>query len=104
MDGDESRQSIHEIGLARQVMLVSGKAELVTVSTPTPREGNRSGPKSIPGKGGHDFGPSQRHYDEVEGESIAVLCATRNLRLTVGFQDIYDRWAPGARQKLHRGD
>ncbi|KAL2160828.1 hypothetical protein VTH06DRAFT_1025 [Thermothelomyces fergusii] len=76
MDRDESRHSIHEIGLARQVMLALGRAELVTVSNQSLRDGGQSRPKPIPEEDSHDFEPGQHHYDEVEGESLSVFGET----------------------------
>ncbi|KAL2167759.1 hypothetical protein VTG60DRAFT_855 [Thermothelomyces hinnuleus] len=101
MDRDESRQSIHEIGLARQVILASGRAELVTVSSPTLREGSHSRPESIPEEDGHDCGPSQHHYDEVEGylrqmgaKNTANPASQRlDSRPRVAFREDNDNWS-----------
>ncbi|KAL2179804.1 uncharacterized protein P884DRAFT_275410 [Thermothelomyces heterothallicus CBS 202.75] len=86
MDRDESRQSIHEIGLARQVMLASGRAELVTVCSPTLREGNHSRPEFIPEEDGY--------LRQMGAKNMANSASQRlDSRPRVAFREDNDNWS-----------
>jgi hypothetical protein len=65
-DHDDHRQSIHEICLARRLILSPARPEIVTVSSP--REGSSS-----------PLAPVQEEVvkeqlEEVEGKSVALTC------------------------------
>ena len=79
MDGDQ-RQSIHEIGLARRLILSPARPEMVTLGPPS--KGNVSPPlesiqEEVDQEVDHDADdPADRsrgHFDEVEGKSISRL-------------------------------
>src|SRR4051794_13996199 len=91
MDRDDLRQSIHEIGLARRMVLSPGRPEMVTVSSPSMREGGLSPLESVPEEVGHDVGPTQQHYDDVEGKSVWVFCVGLVVSES-GLQGIWGRW------------
>lgn len=84
MDGDQ-RQSIHEIGLARRLVISPARPEMVTLGPPS-QKGNLPLPlesiqEEIDQEVDHDADDaaddaadrSREHFDEVEGKSISRL-------------------------------
>jgi hypothetical protein len=76
MDGDQ-RQSIHEIGLARRLIISPARAEMVTLGPPS-QEGNNSPLEPIQEEVDQEVDHaaddaadrSMERFDEVEGKSI----------------------------------
>jgi len=86
MDRDDQHQSIHEISLARRMVMSPGRAEMVTVSSPSLRDGSFSAQEFVSTETGDHFEPKQHHYDEIESESISAFLLCWIFWLNVGLR------------------
>ncbi|KAL2197136.1 hypothetical protein P885DRAFT_69011 [Corynascus similis CBS 632.67] len=83
MDRDDQHQSIHEISLARRIVISPGRAEMVTVSSPSLRDGSFSA---------QEFVSTETGYLRQIGvdDSASSVPQTQNSRPRVAFKDEND--------------
>ncbi|KAK4251987.1 hypothetical protein C7999DRAFT_36983 [Corynascus novoguineensis] len=86
MDRDDPRQSIHEISLARRMVMSPGRAEMVTVSSPSLRDGSFSP---------QEFVSTETGYLRQIGvdDSASSVPQAQNSRPRVAFKEENDDWS-----------